>query len=69
MKIRIRESAQLRGHLGGGTLGEGSQEDDDHGDHPVVEELRQQQTVTQLGNNILIKGQESPEMPEVTDMK
>ena len=32
-------TGELRAYLGGRALGERSQEDEDHGDHPVADEL------------------------------
>ena len=45
-------SEDVAGELGGGALGERGEEDDDHGDHPVVEELPHREAVRHLANNV-----------------
>ena len=56
-------SEDVAGQLGGGALGEGGQEDDDDGDHPVVEELRHQETVGHRDLELGLSGRVGPRCP------
>ena len=53
----------MAGQLGGGALGERGQEDDDDGDHPVVEELRHQETVRHRDLELGLNGRVGPPCP------
>ena len=58
-KIKISRRShcsELRAYLGGRALGERSQEDEDHGDHPVADELWDCEAVRQLEDNKGLRG-------------